>query len=473
MSIAKLIERKTHAIPGKLKVSELFFDVPKDYSKPGDGSLRIFARSVERVEKPADGGKEEKKHLPWFVYLQGGPGMSCSPPQEYPWINPVLEKGYQMLFLDQRGTGLSSAIFAETLARHGKPQEQADYLKHFRADNIVRDCEAIRKVLTEEYPEEKKKWTVMGQSFGGFCTINYLSRFPEGLQEAFVCGGLAPLVKGPDEVYKRTYSKYTLPNQKNKSMLIVAGKLAQRNVAYYRKSPEDVKRVKDIVKHLHEEPVTLPSRGTLSVSRFRGLGLLFGSHGGLDMVHDVVLRACNDLDLWGFFIRPTLSIIERFLDFDDTVLYAVLHESCYLQGRASRWSADRIMQSLPRFRLNHSGEDDDESRAIYFTGEMIYKDMFEDYVELRKLRETAHLIAEVDDWPDLYDEEQLAKNEVPLYAITYIDDMYVDYEFAQETAAKIKNCKQFITNNIYHDGIRSKPEEVTKQLFALRDDVID
>jgi len=48
----------------------------------------------------------------------------------------------QMLFLDQRGTGLSSAISAETLARHGKPQEQANYLRHFRADNIGSSREA-------------------------------------------------------------------------------------------------------------------------------------------------------------------------------------------------------------------------------------------------------------------------------------------------------------------------------------------
>lgn len=66
------------------------------------------------------------------------------------------------------------------------------FLKHFRADNIgvsqtqvtqefakqppVQDCEAIRKVLTANYPEDKKKWSIMGQSFGGFCAVNYLSR---------------------------------------------------------------------------------------------------------------------------------------------------------------------------------------------------------------------------------------------------------------------------------------------------------
>ena len=63
-----------------------------------------------------------------------------------------------MLYLDQRGTGLSSPISAATLALRGDVHQQADYLKLFRADNIVRDCEAVRKNLTEDYPTELKKW---------------------------------------------------------------------------------------------------------------------------------------------------------------------------------------------------------------------------------------------------------------------------------------------------------------------------
>ena len=96
------------------------------------------------------------------------------------------------------GTGLSSTITAELLQKQGSPTEQASFLKHFRADNIgintsntdkdqarsllqvanylnlVRDAEAVRKALTKEYPESKKKWSVLGQSFGGFCAVTYL-----------------------------------------------------------------------------------------------------------------------------------------------------------------------------------------------------------------------------------------------------------------------------------------------------------
>lgn len=160
---------------GKLKVSELFFEVPRDYSNPTSGTLQIFARSVSRHEKPVVTlTKEEQKkeaQKPWLVYLQGGPGCSCSAPQDMYITDFILDKGYQILYLDQRGTGLSTPVSAATLALQGDIHRQADYLKFFRADSIVKDCEAIRKTLTEDYPSELKKWSVFGQSFGGFCIL--------------------------------------------------------------------------------------------------------------------------------------------------------------------------------------------------------------------------------------------------------------------------------------------------------------
>ena len=99
--------------------------------------------------------------------------------------------------------------------------------------------------------------------------------------------------------------------------------------------------------------------------------------------------------------------------------------------------------------------------------------MYDDYAELRELKETANILADMDHWPALYDEAQLAKNEVPVYSSIFVDDMYVNFNFATETARRIKNCKSFITNVLYHDGLTRKSDEVVKQLFALRDDVLD
>ena len=60
--------------------------------------------------------------------------------------------------LDQRGTGRSTPVGAlPGLA----PAAQADYLKHLRADSIVRDAECLRRALDVD------RWSVLGQSFGG------------------------------------------------------------------------------------------------------------------------------------------------------------------------------------------------------------------------------------------------------------------------------------------------------------------
>ncbi|KAL9104242.1 MAG: hypothetical protein Q9163_000790 [Psora crenata] len=323
----------------------------------------------------------------------------------------------------------------------------------------VKDCEAIRKSLTKDYPPEKRKWSVMGQSFGGFCCVHYLSRYPEGLQEVFITGGLPPLVKDIDVVYRHLYSQYD-PGQACSIVKVRStGKVAERNNIYYAKYPEDVRRVKDIIRHVEKGVVTLPSGGRLSVLRLRQLGMLFGSHGeslGIQTI-DMICHLTSDLTQFGFFTRQSLSAFESVQPFDDAPL------------RATKWSADRVMITIPEF-INTSP---DGNEPVFFTGEMIHRSMFDDYAELVDLKETADILAYTEDWPDLYDEEQLAKNKVPVYAAIYIEDMYVHFGLALETALKIKNCKNFITNIMYHDAISHRTDELMRRLFDLRDDTLD
>ncbi|KAG0651168.1 Proline iminopeptidase [Hyphodiscus hymeniophilus] len=450
--------------PGKLKVYELFFEVPKDYAKPSSGTIQLFARSVSKHEKTAapltDEEQRKKDQKPWFVYLQGGPGGACTPPQSNPITNVVLERGYQMLYLDQRGTGLSTPVSAGTLALEGDLHRQADYLKLFRADSIVKDCEAVRKILTEDYSAELKKWSVFGQSFGGFCVLTYLSKYPDGLREAFTSGGLAPIGRTADQVYKATFQR-----------------VMERNTEYYSKFPEDVEIIHNLALHIKSKGgLPLPSGGVLTVRGLLTLGRNFGFEGGLDLVHDLILRATSDLRQFQLITRPTLSALESSLSFDDTVLYAVLHEPIYNEGVASNWAADRVGRTLREFQwLSGSPQSPSTVREmpLYFSGEMIYPFLFDLFPELEKLKNVADILAKYSGWPELYDEWQLARNEVPLYAATFVNDMYVDFGLAQETAKLVKNCKQYITNSMYHDAIRSQTDEVMKKLFALRDDSLD
>ncbi|EDO00106.1 hypothetical protein SS1G_02966 [Sclerotinia sclerotiorum 1980 UF-70] len=399
MSISQLVDTKTHLIPGKLKVSELFFEVPLDYSNESKGSIRIFARSVIRHENPAAKSTEEEirksSQKPWFVYLQGGPGFGCRPPQDAPITNVVLDKGYQMLYIDQRGTGLSNPISAATLAFTG--------------------------------------WSVFGQSFGGFCVLTYLSFHHQGLREVFTSGGLAPVGHSADRVYRATFQK-----------------VIERNRAYYQKFPEDVAVIQGLAIHISaKNGLQMPSGGTLTVRMFLTMGINFGFHGGLDMVHDIVLRMSSDLDQFSFVTKPTLKAIEDMVRSSKT-----LSEYKWLSGR-------------PRSPTSIISE------PLYFSGEMIYPFMFETSPELSSIYPAAKLLAEYTDWPPLYDEWQLARNEVPMYAATYVDDMYVDFGLAQETVRLVRGCKQWVTNGMYHDAVRSRTGEMMGELFGLRDDVVD
>ncbi len=174
--------------------------------------------------------------LPKIIDLEGGPGFGNREPQDVPLTRSVLNRGYQMLYLDHRGTGLSSPINTDALLLQGGPQEQADYLKLFRADNIVRDYEAVRQCLTADFPDERKKWSTFGQSYGGFVTLTYLSTYPQGLRESFMTGGLAPVRRTAEEVYRQTYKK-----------------VIERNQAYYKKFPEDVERVHRVANYIIEK----------------------------------------------------------------------------------------------------------------------------------------------------------------------------------------------------------------------------
>jgi hypothetical protein len=142
---------------------------------------------------------------------------------------------------------------------------------------------------------------------------------------------------------------------------------------------------------------------------------------------------------------------------------------------AANWSCSRVQREKEFASLFSIPKEpsDTAEKPIYFTGEMVFDWMLDDYSELIKLKSVGNDLASYSEWPALYDEKQLAKNEVPVYAAVYVDDMYVDYGFSMETAGKIKGCKTFITNSMYHDAVRSKMEDVTKNLFALRDDTID
>ena len=53
----------------------------------------------------------------------------------------------------------------------------------------------------------------------------------------------------------------------------------------------------------------------------------------------------------------------------------------------------------------------------------------------------------------IYDERQLAANEVPLQAAVYFDDLYVDSGLQLDTLSRVGASHAWVTNEFEHDGL--------------------
>jgi pimeloyl-ACP methyl ester carboxylesterase len=411
--------------PG-LAFTDHVIQVPLDHAQPGGERIEVFAREVVGARK-LDRHGQAPDDLPWLVYLQGGPGGKADRPAggRPGWLNRALDD-YRVVLLDQRGTGRSTPATRQTLTRLGPPSAQAEYLEHFRADSIVRDAELVRHSLAGA----ETRWTALGQSFGGFCTMTYLSLAPEGLQDALVTGGLPPLAATVDEIYRATYQR-TL----------------QKNEAYYARYPEDAALAARVAAHLRDNDVRLPTGERFTPRRFQHLGIRFGQRQHFDDLHFLLEEAFIPGSVAPALSDTFLHGVGQLVSFAPMPLYAVLHEACWAQGRATNWSAERVRAEYPQF--------DPDATPLLFTGEMIYPWMFEEDPALVPLRETAEILATKVDWPPLYDVERLHANEVPLAAAIYHDDMYVEYAFSLETAKQVGACRYWVTNEHEHDGLRS------------------
>ncbi|HXZ63522.1 MAG TPA: alpha/beta fold hydrolase [Streptosporangiaceae bacterium] len=416
--------------PGTV-LTDRVFSVPLDHARPGGEQIEVFAREVvARGRESAD--------LPWLVFLQGGPGFAAPRPVgRENWLDRAL-RDYRVLLLDQRGTGRSTPATRQTLARLHTAEAQAGYLAHFRADSIMADAELIRAQVTGGAP-----WSVLGQSFGGFCAVSYLSGAPGGLSEVFITGGLPGLTTDADDVYRLTYA-------------VVAAK----NRAHYARYPQDVAAARRVAAALANGPAELPGGGTLTVQRFQALGHGLGSSTGSHRLHYLLEDAFAGAELSDDFLYR----VEESLRYGSAPLYALLHEACYAQGAPTRWAAHRVRAEFPEFdALAALGSD----APVLFTGEMVYPWVLEQDPALRPLAAAGELLAQRADWPALYDAGQLARTDVPVAAAVYADDMYVPTQLSLQTAAAIRGLRAWVTNEYEHDGLRVSNGAVLDRLIAM------
>jgi hypothetical protein len=285
---------------------------------------------------------------------------------------------------------------------------------------------------------------VLGQSYGGFCAVHYLSAAAAGLDAVLVTGGLPPLVDSVDDVYRAT------------TPVVLA-----KNRAYFARYPEDGDRLLRLASDLARRDVRLPNGDRLTLPMLQQLGLAFGMSDGYEHVHYLLELAYPDGTPDD--APPALPFLHGVgvdLAHGTHPIFSVLHEAAYCEGFASLWAAHRLREERDPFAAGPDGHP-------LFSGEMIYPWMLQAHGELVPFAGAAQLLAEKDDWPALYDRAALAANTVPCAAAVYHDDMYVERELSLATAAAIGGMRPWITNTYEHDGLRVHGETVLARLLDM------
>ena len=395
-------------------ITEHRIQVPLDHRAHGGETLEVFAREIAG----ADG-----RDLPYLVFLQGGPGHEAPRPTGRPsapaWLERALQD-YRVLMLDQRGTGLSTPYGAAG----PDPVAEAARLTHFRADAIVQDAECLREHLGV------RTWSLLGQSFGGFCALRYLSVAPGSLREVLFTGGLPPVGRPVDDVYEATFRT-----------------MRARNHAYSRRFPEDRARLTRLLAGCDAGEVHGPQGEPVGRRLVRTLGHHLGMDGGAEQLHHLLERDPAS-PAFAHDLAAMLPFSPR------NPLYAVLHESSCTDGGRTQWAAARVEP------------EDFRGDSELLTGEHLYPWHFEEVAGLRPYQAVAAVLAE-HDWPALYDADVLAQVDVPCAAVIYADDPFVDRQLSEETATLLPRLRPWLTNEYLHNGLRSDGGHVLDHLIGL------
>lgn len=416
-----------YVVGSDMLARDLWITVPLDWNEPEGEKIQVFAREM----RDANLTLEQANKLPAIVYLQGGPGGKGNRPIARDAFLTSALKRFRVVFPDQRGTGRSTPALAQTYAALDAEQA-AHRLSCMRADSIIKDFEALRK----KHFNGDKWWTI-GQSYGGFLTLHYLSVAPEAVIASAITGGLPSIDPSPDAVYEATFPR-----------------VRKKNELFFARFPHLQERVDKIADHLEAHDIRLPAGDRLTVRRFQTLGLDLGMAVGLDRIHWLLDEAFADEEetiLSDTFIDAVGSTTS----YASNPLFMVLQESIYGAG-PTRWAASRALTQNPDFA--------ESARPLKFTGEMAFDWMPDEIETLRPYAAGWKLLADKSWSIDLYDHAKLASNEVPVEAVVYFDDMYVDAQISLDTADRVKGLNAWVTNEYEHDGIRMGA--VAERLFS-------
>ncbi|KAL2186828.1 alpha/beta-hydrolase [Thermothelomyces heterothallicus CBS 203.75] len=468
--------------PSGFKTLRLRFEVPLSHSDPaGSVAITIHADLVYGAGPDANDGNGighfghstaetilESILCPsrasLCLYLCGGPGDGNPASKNPDLTRELLSRFGPVLYVDYRGTGKSSAITKDTLATK-TAEEAAWYLSQFRQDSIAADLEGIRKSLGG-----RVRFVLVAQSFGGWIAMTYLSYLPESLAEVWLFGGMPPMGNTPEQVYRALYRRLVRINQE-----------------YYSRYPEDKARVMRIVERLSSTDdgrgllISEETGERLSCRGFLTMGRHFGGEDGFKTVHSLVERFSKDADAGGFSSGTIRSFRGRNgtgFKLPQRPLYGAVHEAiyCFGPGVASNWAAQRVGRDQAGGNFAWLGRNfrfefpfPDQVEPLSFSAEMIFDFMLHDAgSELGPFVKAAEILARKEDWPALYDLDALGRNTVPVRALMYPADLYVDFELSTIAAAGVSNCRAIPAPERWlHGSVKTNPKEVFEFLATM------
>lgn len=402
--------------------------VPIDWENPSGARTSVFAREIFAA------GRDREK-LPMLLFLQGGPGGAAPRPRgQSGWIGEAL-KDYRVILLDQRGVARSEQIDVAA-PWETDPTKLAERLMHYRADSIITDAEAFRVALGGEHA----RFTLLGQSYGGFLSLRYLSENPDAIERVLVTGGIPSVDRPITDVYRETFRL-----------------LGRKTTRFFERFPEAVEQFRELEHVVANENIRLLDGRRLTVTQLRLLGFLLGGDDG-----DFALAELLETAFVSGTRVPSTSFLlsmQGQATFASPI-FAVLHESIYAQGGATNWAAKRVMDEV----LANGGYGDD---VPFLTAEMILPEFFTEIPTLQPFAETAELLAQKDDWSALYNTDALEQNNVPLAAAVYADDIYVPLAYSVETLDRMPNTRHWITNTYEHSGLRTDGGRIFQRLLHL------
>ena len=311
-----------------------------------------------------------RARTPLLVFFEGGPGHEAPRPVRTaaspPWLERALQD-FRVLMLDQRGTGRS------TPAR-GRCPGAAQRAGRLPGPLPRRLDRRRRRGDPRELGVER--WSVLGQSFGGFCALRYLSAAPEGLSEVLFTGGVPAL--GPPSTRSTgrpsracataTSASRPLPRGSRRACSSCSSSCARRSPASSRAGTD------------------CTPRGCVSS------GSLLGMSDGFERLH---------------------YILE--LDPDSPAFLHDVEQATQLRPQPDLRDPARGLlgqrRRRPAGRRRGCSTSARTGREEFLTGEHIFPWMFEEPT-LEPLREAAELLAQ-QEWPRLYDLERAAAERGP------------------------------------------------------------